>query len=70
MNIDADGFSMVIDLRGVRRQKGWLGGYQRSREGEGEVASHISWGSLDLGHSDIGPKFISHFPLMPSHQDC
>ena len=30
----------------------------------------ISWGSPGLGHSDMGPNFISHFPLMLSHQAC
>lgn len=40
MNIDADGFSMVIDLGGVRREKGWMEGYQNSREEVREETSH------------------------------
>lgn len=44
VNIDADGFSVVIDLGGVRREKGWVGGDQSSREAEGEEASHTSPG--------------------------
>lgn len=44
MNIDADGFSVVIDLGGVRRDKGWMERYQSSREEAREEASHASRG--------------------------
>lgn len=45
MNIDADGFSVVVDLGGVRREKGWMGGHQCSEWGEAEEASHTAPGA-------------------------